>query len=168
MNTGIFYGSNMGTTENVANRIALKMGVGSDNIINVAKASADAVLKYDNLLLGSSTWGLGELQDDWDLFINKLKAQNLAGKKVAIFGCGDNNGYEDTFCDAIGIIHEALQSSGCTFIGAIQPSDIDYTLCNSKVCKDGKYLGLAIDEENESNKTDKRIATWVELIKRSI
>ncbi|MCJ8279507.1 MAG: flavodoxin, partial [Rivularia sp. ALOHA_DT_140] len=31
--------------------------------------------------------------------------------------------------------------------------------------RDGKFIGLPIDEVNESEKTDERIATWIEALK---
>ena len=88
--TGIFYGSTTGTTEAVAQDIAKQLGVASADVHNVADASADEANKYDLLVLGSSTWGSGELQDDWYPFLDTLKAKDLAGKKVALFGCGDS------------------------------------------------------------------------------
>lgn len=83
--TGIFFGSTTGTTESVANQIAQELGISSTDIHNVSETPVEATDKYDCLLLGSSTWGCGELQDDWYDFIKSLKSQNLNGKKVGIF-----------------------------------------------------------------------------------
>ena len=102
---GIFYGSTTGATEGVAETIAARLGVASEDIRNVGTTKVDEVDKYDVLLLGSSTWGIGELQDDWNDFLDKLKAKNLSGKTVAIFGCGDSASFGGSFCDAIGIIY---------------------------------------------------------------
>ena len=135
--TGIFFGSTMGTTEAVA-------------------------AEYDLLVLGSSTWGAGELQDDWYGFLDQLKAQDLSGKKVALFGCGDSGSYPDTFCDAVGLIYDGLQQSGCTFVGAYAPEGYDET--GSLVCRGGKFVGLAVDE-SAPDKTDRRVAAWCEQIK---
>lgn len=71
---------------------------------------------YEVLLLGSSTWGSGELQDDWYDFLTGLEALDLKGKKIAIFGLGDES-MSDTFCNAVGIIYKSLQPTGATFIG---------------------------------------------------
>ena len=83
---GIFYGSTTGNTEAAANDIAAALGVDAANVHNVGETSADTVAQYDTLLLGSSTWGSGDLQDDWYDFLDALKAQDLAGKKIALFG----------------------------------------------------------------------------------
>ena len=113
--TGIFFGSTMGTTEAVAADIAKQLGVADADVHNVADTPAGEVQKYDLLVLGSSTWGAGELQDDWYGFLDQLKAQDLSGKKVALFGCGDSGSYPDTFCDAVGLIYDGLQQSGFYF-----------------------------------------------------
>ena len=61
------------------------------------------------------------------LLYTSLKAQDLSGKKVALFGCGDSGSYPDTFCDAFGLIYDGLQQSGCTFVGAYAPEGYDET-----------------------------------------
>ena len=96
--TIVVFGSSTGTCENIANTIAEKLGV---EAINVADFSADTIANHDNLILGTSTWGAGELQDDWYDGINVLKNADLSGKTVAIFGCGDSESYSDTFCGAM-------------------------------------------------------------------
>ena len=156
--TGIFYGSSTGMTEALAGRIAEKLGIDSSDVHNVADASADAVGNYDLLLLGSSTWGAGELQDDWYSFVDELKTKDLSGKRVAFFGCGDSESFPDTFCDALGILRDELAGTGCTFVGAYAPED--YAVTDSSVCRDGLFVGLAADETNESDKTDARIDRW--------
>lgn len=160
--TGIFYGSTMGTTESVAQDIATQLGVDASDIHNVADADVNEVDQYDMLILGSSTWGSGELQDDWYSFIEELKAKDLSGKKVALFGCGDAGSYPDTFCDAVGLLYEALQGTGCTFVGDFVPEGYDVT--DSLVCNEGRFVGLAIDESNP-DATDERIATWCANLK---
>ena len=67
--TIVVYGSSTGTCEAIANTIAEKLGV---EAINVSDFNADVVAENDNLILGTSTWGAGELQDDWYDGINVL------------------------------------------------------------------------------------------------
>ena len=105
---GIFYGSSGGTCEGIALTIASKLALGRDDVHDVAKAKAEDATACDVLLLGSSTWGAGDLQDDWFDFLPQLKAGGLAGKVVALFGCGDSASFGDTFCDAIGTLHDEL------------------------------------------------------------
>ncbi len=160
---GIFYGSTTGTTETVARDIAAKLGVGAEDVHDVARAGAADAMRYDVLLLGSSTWGSGELQDDWYGFLDALKRLDLSGKKVALFGCGDGASYPDTFCDAIGLIYDGLAGTGCTFIGAYWPEGYDVT--DSLVARNGQFVGLAIDETDGADKTAAREEAWVAQLK---
>ena len=148
---GIFYGSSTGSTSEVAQRLAKALGAEA-NVYDVAGADAADAAAFDVLLLGSSTWGIGDLQDDWEDFLPKLAEQSLAGKKVALFGCGD----------ALAKIHEGLAGTGCSFIGAYEPEGYSYDATETE--QDGKLIGLCIDEANQSDLTDERIETWVALL----
>lgn len=165
MAIGIYFGSTTGCTEEVANKIADNLGISTSDIHNVGTSSVDDINRYDTLLLGSSTWGCGDLQDDWYDFLDALSKQDLSGKKVGIFGCGDSDSYADTFCGAIAQIYDGLQDTGCTFIGSFSPTD--YNITDSDVCRNGKFVGLAIDESDNDDKNQTRIDTWCELIKNA-
>ncbi|MDR0659260.1 MAG: flavodoxin FldA [Prevotellaceae bacterium] len=162
---GIYFGSSTGNTQDAAETIASQLGVSSSDIHDVSSAKAD-FSNYDVLLFGSSTWGLGDLQDDWEGFIGKASSADLNGKKVAIFGCGDSASYSDTFCDAIGKIYQAVERKGCAIIGRV--SDDGYSYSSSEAFVDGKFVGLPLDADNESDKTNERISAWVSQIKGEI
>lgn len=164
--TGIFYGSTNGDTENVAQKIATRLGIGKEDIHNVANTQPNAVEPYEVLLLGCSTWGVGEMQDDWNDFLFKLKDLDLKSKTVALFGCGDSVSFGGSFCDALGVIYKELQRTGCTFTGEVTPSG--YNFDNSEAMIDGKFVGLPIDEMNEQDKTDERINNWTEELKKTL
>ena len=104
--TGIFFGSSTGMTENIAHIVADKLGIAASDVHNVEALSVDLISGYDVLLLGSSTWGDGELQDDWYDALKKMKTADLSGKEIALFGCGDSESYGDTFCDATRTIYQ--------------------------------------------------------------
>ena len=159
---GVFYGSSGGSTKDIATKIASKLGVESTSIYDVASAKADDLKPYDILLFGSSTWGLGDLQDDWEDFINILPSVDLSGKKVALFGCGDSYSYSDTFCDAIGKLYEVVKDR-TNVIGFTDTAG--YSFDSSEAVVDGLFVGLAIDEDNESNLSEQRIDNWIEKIK---
>ncbi|MDP0531082.1 flavodoxin [Porphyromonas gingivalis] len=156
---GIFYGSSTGTTSDLAQKIASALGVDSANVMDVANADAAAAAKYDVLLLGSSTWGLGDLQDDWESFLPKLKGENLSGKKVGLFGCGDASSYSDTFCAALGTIKAELANTGCTFIGAYPAEGYNYDETIAE--ENGQLIGLCVDDANESDQTEARMERWI-------
>ncbi len=159
--TAIFYGSTSGNCEGIANKIAEALGV--SNVFSASELDAAKLEAFDNLLLGSSTWGSGDLQDDWYDGVDVIKRSDLSGKTVAVFGCGDSCGFSTTYCDAMATLYDAAKSAGADMIGAV--STEGYTFDESTAVVDGKFVGLALDEDNESDKTDDRIAAWVEDIR---
>ena len=163
---GIFYGSSTGTTQGIAETIASKLGVPASDVIDVSKMNADMVKEYEVLLLGTSTWGDGELQDDWYDGVKVLKGMDLSDKLVGLFGCGDSESSPDTFCDGMGILYGDLKNSGCRWIGAVPAQE--YTYASSISVIDGLFVGLALDEMNESDQTDTRIASWAEILKADL
>ncbi len=154
---GVFYGSSTGTCEDVAGKIAAKLD-GAD-VLNAADLTADSVAVFDVLLLGSSTWGAGELQDDWYDACETLHNLDLKGKKVALFAVGDSACYPDTFCGALAPLYDAVKESGAEVVG--QVSADGYTFDDSEGVVDGNFLGLALDEANEPDLTDGRIDAWI-------
>lgn len=163
---GIIFGSSTGTCENIANTIAQKLGVGAADMMNAGEITVDKVNEYEVLLLGTSTWGDGEVQDDWYDGIKVLKSADLKGKTVALFGCGDSESYCDTFCDGMGVLYEDLKDSGCSFTGKVSPADYNFSSSISVV--DGMFVGLPLDDVNEDDKTEARIDAWLEDIKTDL
>ena len=157
----IIYGSSTGTTQAVAEAIASRLDV--KDVFDVATITKGQVEPYDVLILGTSTWGDGELQDDWNDGINVIKSVNLAGKDVALFGCGDSMAYSDTFCNGMHLLKEELEGTGCNFIGGI-PAD-GYSYSDSTAVEEGEFIGAAIDDNNEPEKTGERIDTWLASFK---
>lgn len=164
--TGIFYGSTTGTTESVAQLIANRLGVALADVHDAGKMTAGMLASYEALILGTSTWGDGELQDDWYDGVRILRNADLSGKYVALFGCGDSESYCDTFCDGMGVLYEELKDKGCKFVGAVPAGDYNYS--SSMAVKDGKFVGLAIDEVNESSKTKSRVEAWTAVLKADL
>ena len=64
--TAVIFGSTMGNAEEAANKIAANLGI--DTVLNIAETSASEINGFDKLIIGSSTWGSGDLQDDMDAF----------------------------------------------------------------------------------------------------
>ena len=141
----------------MAQKIAKKLGAEA-NVYDVASSNAEDLLAFDVLVLGSSTWGVGDLQDDWEGFLPKVAALDLSGKKVALFGTGDADSYPDSFCEALFLIKDALEGTGATFIGEYTPEGYSYDATRSEV--NGKLIGLC-EDVNQDDMTDARIDTWV-------
>lgn len=155
---GIFYGSTTGHTQEVVETIAEKL---SADVIDVSKASKDDLNSYTNLILASSTYGDGDLQTDWEDFAGNLSESDFEGKVVAIVGLGDQDSYSDTFCDSIGILANLAKKA--TIIGKTKNDGYEFE--ESKSVVGNEFLGLAIDEDNQSDLTAQRINDWVEDIR---
>ncbi len=164
MKIGLFYGSDTGTTEEVANKIADKIGKELIDLNDIGSASDFDFEKYNHIILGTSTWYDGDLQSDWEYFFPSLDSIDFTGKTVAIFGLGDQHTYCDFFIDGVGIIYDKIIEKGATVVGQ-WPTD-GYEHDESVAERDGVFMGLALDEDNESEKTEERIDTWLKQISK--
>ena len=118
--------------------------------------------EYDSLIVGAPTWNTGADEGRsgtaWDEVLEEIADLDLSGKKVAVFGCGDSSSYGDYFCDAIEEVYSTMKGAGTTMVGAVDPSGYDFA--ESKSIIDGKFCGLPLDEDNESDMTEDRVAAW--------
>lgn len=161
---GVFYGSSCGTTENIAQQIAKKLDIDITAVHNVAQSSLTDLAPYEVLLLGSSTCGSGDAQEDWDGFLSGMSKLDLSDKTIALFGCGDSSSFSDTFCGAIGVIYKELQGTKAKFIGSVDASG--YTFDDSSACIADKFVGLPLDDINEDDQTPARIDSWIEILRK--
>ncbi len=159
MSVAVIYGSAMGNTEGAANLIAEKLGV--SDVLNIADIDADKINSYDKIVVGTSTWGSGDLQDDWEAFdFGSLKLQ---GKTAAVFGMGDSESYSDTYCSGMGKLAQKLKEAGANLVGSV--STEGYSFEASEAVEGGNFIGLALDNDNQEDMTEQRIDAWVAKIK---
>jgi len=162
---GVFYSTQTGNTENAATKISEASG--AELLAVDDMESSEDFAGYDGLIVGCPTWNTGADEyrsgTAWDDIIDEIKEMDLAGKPVAVFGCGDSQGYGDNFCDGIEELHSTFAAAGAKMVGYVDASG--YTFDESKSNIDGKFLGLPIDEDNEGDQTDDRVSAWVEQIK---
>ena len=164
MATAIFFASSTGNSEDIANKIASKLG--DIEVFDLAGTKIDRVNEYDKLILGGSTWGDGELNDDWEDAWGDFCKLDLSGKTIALFGLGDQESYSDEFCSAMGIIYEQIKSNNAKIVGFT--STDGYYHDSSKAQIENNFVGLVLDEDNQSDLTDERIENWVNDIKSEI
>ena len=157
--TIVIYGSSTGTCEAIAEKIASKLGC---EAVNVQDLTADVINNHQNLILGTSTWSAGELQDDWYDGLKMLQSADLSSKTIALFGCGDCSTYSDTFVGGMGELYQGIKDCGARFIGCVETGE--YTFDDSEAVIDGKFIGLPLDDINEDDKTDSRIEAWIAQI----
>ncbi|MBR2157759.1 MAG: flavodoxin domain-containing protein, partial [Campylobacter sp.] len=90
----------------------------------------------------------------------------VSGKVVAIFGMGDSSSYSDAYCNAMGELYEKFVAKGAKIVGAVATDGYEFD--DSNAVKDGKFVGLALDNDNQSDMTESRIKAWVEQIKSEL
>ena len=161
---GLFYSFNTNKTAKNAEKIKKAFGSSAEVVsVNVEEIDEDIFLSYDNMVLGVPTWFDGELPNYWDEFMPAIEDLKLKGKTVALFGLGDQVGYPENFVDAIGILAIALEERGAKVIGLTSPEGYKYE--KSAALRDGQFLGLALDIENQAALSPERIENWVEQLK---
>ena len=165
MATAIFYASSTGVTADVAKEISKQLV--DIECIDIADDGINRICEFDKVILGNSTWGEGELQDDWEELWEEFSDIDFTGKTVALFGLGDQEGYADNYLDAMGIIYDKIIENGANVIGFTDVTD-DYEFDASTAVEDGRFVGLALDDDNQEELTSVRVMRWCEEIKNDI
>ena len=109
MRLKLIYGSDTGNTELVTEDLVKLLG--DVEVTTVADLTPED-WDYDRFILGIPTWYDGELQSDWEDYFEEFKTIDFTGKTVAIFGLGDQLGYEEWFCDGVGILAKVVLENG--------------------------------------------------------
>lgn len=168
MKIGLFYGPEGGNVNKVADLIYKKLGPEKVDVFCITDVEAEKFLEYDYLILGNSTLGRhtwkSPQQDKWALLTPKLQKLDLTGKKVAIFGLGDHITYPWHFVDAIGDIADIVDQCGATLVGKVKPEG--YKFRDSRGFHNGHFLGLPLDEDYESDKTEERLGKWLKQLEK--
>merc|ERR1719379_1120777 len=165
MSVGLLYSTTTGNTETVAGYVEAATGA---SMADIADVSPDDLMAFDGLICGAPTWHTGADTERsgtaWDEFIyGDLAGMDLAGKKVAIFGLGDQAGYGDNFCDAMDELVTCFKNQGAEIVGAVSTDGYDHT--ESKSDADGTFCGLACDEDNQPEMSEERVTKWIAQIK---
>lgn len=156
MSVTVIFGSDGGSTKGVAAKISKKC---QGRRIDIVDATTDDFENCRLLILGSPTYGDGDLQTDWEKNIDKLRSANLKGKKVALFGTGDQHTYPYSFVDAMGILYDEVLKLGAEVVGFTEIEGYEYV--ESTAERDGKFVGLALDQDTQSGMTEKRVTAWL-------
>jgi flavodoxin I len=160
---GLFYNFNSKKTSIVAEQILEEFKGTPIEAVNVDSLNEEQFLSYDNLVLGVPTWFDGELPSYWDELGPAIEDMDLKGKRVALYGLGNQVGYPENFLDAVGIMAQLLESQGAVIIG--YTSTEGYHFEKSKAVREGKFLGLAIDFENQGTRIKEKVKNWVKQLR---
>jgi len=168
---GLFFGTDTGKTRKVAKMI--KKLFDDETMakpLNVNRAVAEDFSNYDYLILGTPTLGEGLLpglsaeceNESWEEFLPQLEDQDFTGKTIAIYGLGDQVGYADEFVDAMMEIYDFFSEKGAKLVGT-WPTE-GYEFDHSEAILDEKFVGLALDLDNQQNLTEERLNNWLQSI----
>ncbi len=162
--TAIVYSFNTKKSGKIAEKIKAEFNDDAIEMVNAEEISEESFTTYDQMILGVSTWFDGELPNYWDEFVPAIEEMNLKGKKIAIFGLGDQKGYPENFQDGMGIMAELLEEQGAKIVGFTSTKGFTYE--RSRAERGDQFVGLSIDMENQSAKTNSRISEWVKELKK--
>ena len=163
MRLKLIYGSDTGNTELVTEDLVKLLG--DVEVTTVADLTPED-WDHDRFILGIPTWYDGELQSDWEDYFEEFKTIDFTGKTVAIFGLGDQLGYDEWFCDGVGILAKVVLDNGGRVIGYTDKDEsYDFDTTPKSIIKDDVFYGLCIDEDNQGELTQERLSKWVEQIK---
>ncbi|MGH1469841.1 MAG: flavodoxin FldB [Cellvibrionaceae bacterium] len=166
---GLFYGSSTCYTEIAAEKIQEQLKEQAIvELHNVASCDIALMKRYHYLILGIPTWDYGELQEDWENQWPALSDIDFQGKKIALYGLGDQIGYPEWFQDALGYLYQKVVEQGGQVIGFWPTEDYQYTSSLAVVDQNNTcqpfFVGLALDDESEFEKSDQRIQHWCQQI----
>ncbi|MFT4753102.1 MAG: flavodoxin I [Salibacteraceae bacterium] len=159
-NIGLFYGSDTGNTEVIAGLIQNKIGGDQVDLFDVYDCAPSDMLKYDHIIIGLSTWHDGQLVSAFDEIEDELKSLDFTGKKVSLFGLGDQFGYADYYIDGVGIVGEIIKANGGELVVEWPTDEYDYESSKADL-GNGFFMGLALDEDNQDNFTNTRLDEWI-------
>lgn len=157
---GLFFGSDEGNTERVAQAIVERLSEELVDVYDIADVTQLDFAEYQQVILGIPTWDFGQIQSDWEEFWDDIAAVDFTGKQVALFGLGDQFGYGDYFLDAMGMLHDVVVESGAEIVGHWSTEGYDYDASKAEIPGAGKFVGLAIDEDQQEDLTSERLDRW--------
>jgi flavodoxin I len=158
--TAIICSFNTIKSKRIADIILKNLGEDKAELVNAEELTAEKFLSYEKAILSTPTWFYGELPNYWDEFMPAIEDEDLSGHTYMIYGLGDQEKYPWNFVDAIGVMAEFLEERGATLEGFVKKEG--YNFKESKALRpDGMFYGLPLDDDNEADKTDERVAGWL-------
>jgi flavodoxin I len=165
---GIFYGTAGGSTRAVAYRIFAKLGVErADPPQNIGRTGPARLMRYDAMILGTPSYGFADLpglscgcpDPSWEEFLAHLDGADLTGKRVALFGLGNQQLYGNRFAGSLIQLYRFFYGHGADIVGSW--STEGYRFEHSPAVLNGRFVGLVLDQSIQPQLTAGRIDQWI-------
>ena len=164
---GVFFGTDTGTTRLIGKKLAKKLGEVASKPINVNRIEAADFLQYESLILGTPSYGEGQLPSislgvkngSWEEFLPKLEGVDMSGKRIALYGLGNQEKYSERFADSLYCLYEFFKKLGADIVGAWPTNGYEFE--HSKSIIDDKFVGLVLDQHNQALLSEDRMDTWL-------
>jgi len=175
MKVNLIYGTETGFTQRVGQSILRKLATNNYwcSMKKIDQLEKKDWTDCDLTIIGAPTWceprldEFGQYSDDWNDYYPEFAKIDFTGQRVALYGLGDQIGYGDNFVDALGMMAKVVLANGGTLYGRVSTDDYEYP--NSLgIDENGLFYGLPIDEDNESDLTQRRVDNWVLQLKEEI
>ncbi|MEO1515496.1 MAG: flavodoxin [Bacteroidota bacterium] len=163
LKVGLFYGSDTGNTEAITQDFAEAWKLTELEVIEACDMTVEDYSRFDFIFIGLSTWYDGDLQSDFENFYDDFKTIDFSGKIVAMYGLGDQYGYDEYFVDGLGILGKEIIANGGKIIGMWPIEGYEFSASKGKF-NDTHFYGLALDEDNQLEETEGRLQEWVQQV----
>ena len=164
MEAKIIYGSDTGNTEIIADDLVKLLD--KPEILTVDELEESDWEDNKLYILGIPTWYDGELQSDWEDYLDNFQEVDFTGKTVAVFGLGDQVGYAEWFCDGVGILADIIEKNGGKIIGNWSTDGYEFESSKAVMNTNNTFYGLCLDEDNQPELTQERLKKWVKQLKQ--
>ena len=168
MKIALFYGSTTGNTEDIAEQIQRILGAEVVTLFDVAEEPLGHCIHFDAIIMGIPTWDYGEVQSEWEDVWDELDQLDFSGKRVALYGLGDQIGYGEWFVDAMGLLHDKLLARGAELVGYWPTAGYEFTASRALTPAGDQFVGLAIDEDGQHELTEARVNRWCQQLVREL
>ncbi|MEM1217881.1 MAG: flavodoxin [Bacteroidota bacterium] len=167
LKTGLFWGSDTGTTEIVTKDFMDAWNLTELTAIEGCEMTVEDYGKFDFIIIGVPTWYDGDLQSDFEDFFDQFKTIDFTDKIVALYGLGDQYGYDEYFVDGLGILGSVVLENGGKIIGMWPIEGYEFAKSKGQF-NDQLFYGLALDEDNQPEETPDRLEKWVSQVEAEL
>lgn len=166
----LIYWPKKGNTEKAAQKIYSRFDESQVDIFTIKYFNTAEFALYDAFIIGAPTTGADNWTEAyksiWTDFFLRLSKADIKGKPFAIFGLGDQILYPYNFVDGMMDIKTEFEKNGAKHIGSWPVEGYEFR--ESESIEGGKFVGLALDEDQQPELTDSRIDEWTSMLKKEL